>query len=728
MSLFDKIRAAAGGESKEMATMRALASAQRKNGGDSFISKSASNYSFGLESIAVGDTTALNDATDALESAALRVKEAVASIEGISKTGMIAGQYAAALTGNIQGYLASTAALEERALAAGAVPATDAIQRLRPALESYDEKENIKASQYTITYNLHAARQDDFGEALYPTVIVPPDEMGFNVGMDLVNVHNEVRRGTDDAPENWGVKNLVFAYRNPEILNSDSTTLHPVWRETGAGANAKAMVSKAILTPRNITPYNETFATQPLAIGAKFSLLKICQTDRQLDAGHNDSSDAIDTDIQLTNIYAKFGDDVIRVAMTMFRGHQFNYSVQDDNQKMVLNLETDSILFKATTRTFVNGTTLGDLATLKAIKDNDLEVRVSVGMFGSVTRDYGTTEVNATKLRVYSITNAAGEKVALDDASVAPLVAAIEAGEVIGYDLNARRVNTNRRTLGKLLQTRRVNQLYSVPLMTTLAIQRPQSVSDSTDASDLGYLITGTRAACSGAAVDELLRFADILPEVVSNRAGYDENTKVLGPAAQLLKPFHKKIKVEVDKTINLTNTYELAKNLQATLVNALREHIFTGWRESNLKAAYDMTSGGSSEMPLVLIATDQYLSRYLQIEGDLRTIGGGFDQYKVVESSNHRMDGRMFVTLVPRSMPEGVPHPFSFGWMPWKPEVAVVLPIVRNGAANKELIVQPSYRHVSNLPFLIEVEVVGIPRTVEGRVPFKIEGSITTP
>lgn len=726
MSMFDKFAKKSGVTGAVYGTLQSLQDSLRKSGSETFVSPTTSKLAFGLESIAEAGDVSVNAAIESLESAGEMISQAVAK-QAPSATGLMAAQMAAGLTGDLGAYLKTSAGLEERALAAGAVPATDAIGRVAAALESYDEKENRKSSLYTITYNLHAARQDAFGEAWYPTVIVPPDEMGFNVAMDLVNVHNEVRRGTDDAPENWGVKNLVFAYRHPEILQSDSTTLYPVWRETGAGANAKAMVDKAIITPRNIAPYNETFATQPLAIGARFSLLKIAQTDRQLDAGYNDSSDAIDTDIRMTNVYAKFGDDVVRVATTLFRGHQFNYSVQDDNQKMQLNLETDSILFKADTRTFINGTTVGDLVTLKAIKDNDLEVRLATSLFGSVTRDYGTTEINASAIRVASIRNANGEIMDLTDPSIEPLVQALEAGKIIGYDLDARRVNTNRRTLGKLLQTRKVSQLYSVPLMTTLAIQRPQSVSDATDASDIGYLITGTRAACSGAAVDELLRFADILPSVVSNRAGYDENTKVLGPAAQLLKPFHKKIKIQIDQTINLTNTYELAKNLQATLVNAIREVIFTGWRDSNLKAAYDMTSGGSDEMPLVLIGTDQKLSRYLQIEGDLRTIGGGFDKYQVVESTNHRMDGRMFITLVPKSMPEGVPHPFSFGWMAWKPEVAVVLPIHRNGANNKELIVQPSYRHVTNLPFLIEVEVSGIPETVETRVPFKVEGAIKT-
>lgn len=727
MSMFEHVIKSNGGDSRYLTTLNNLQQKLRQDGTQSFTEQKVSQYAYGLESLDKADVSSLNSAVESLRIAADNVRNAVAT-EQVTKTGIMAAQMAAGLTGDIGGFMRASAGLESRALAAGAVPATDAVGRVTAALESYDEKENRKASLYTITYNLHAARQDEFGEAWYPTVIVPPDEAGFNVAMDLVNVHGEVRRGTDEAPENWGAKNLVFAYRHPEILQSDSTTLYPVWRESGAGANAKAMVDKAIITPRNIAPYNESFATQPLAIGAKFSLLKISQTDRQLDAGHQDSSDAVDTDIRLTNIYAKFGDDVIRIGTTIFAGHQFNYSVQGDAQRMALSMETDSILIKGATRTFINGTTVGDLDDLKAIKDNDLEIRLSVSLWGSVMRDYGTTEVHSSPVRVASIRNAAGEQVALDDATVAPLVAILEAGKVIGYDLDARRVNTNRRTLGKLLQTRKISQLYSVPLMTTLAIQRPQSVSDSTDASDIGYLVTGTRAAASGAAVDELLRFADTLPDVVSSRAGYDENTKVLGPAAQLLKPVYKKIEIKVDQSINLTNTYELSKNLQATLVNAIREVIFTGWRDSNLKAAYDMTTGGSGEMPLVLIGTDQRLSRYLQIEGDLRTIGGGFDQYKVVESANHRMDGRMFITLVPKNQPEGVPHPFSFGWMAWKPEVAVVLPIHRNGANNKELIVQPSYRHVSNLPFLIEVVVTGIPETVEGRVPFKIEGAITTP
>ena len=726
--MYTRLRGTSIGASKYQAVLQSLTNKLNATGQSGFVDAKTSRLGFGLES-ADATPAMLSEAQDIISEAAAGLESIFAGADGASATGRMAATMALGLTGDIGTYLRSSAALENAAVEAGAIPAGDSVARIQAALESYDEKENKKASQYTLTYNLYAARQDDFGEALFPTVIVPPDEVGFHMALDLVNVHSEIRRGTDAAPEDWQPKNLVFAWRNPEILDSDSTSLIPVWREAGTGipGNEKAMVSKAIITPRNVTPYNETFATQPLAIDAKFSLLKICQTDGQLEAGHNDSSDAIDTDIKLSALYVKFGDDVIRVSTEVFAGHQFNHSVQNDRQRMSLDMMTDSVLIKATTKTYINGVQVGDLADLAAIKTNDLEVRLEMGVTGYVIRDYGTTEVNPRPIRVASIRTATNELVALDDPSVATLVATLEAGKIIGYDLKARRVNTNRRTLGKLLQTRQITQLYAVPLMTTLAIQRPQSVSDATDASDIGYLIAGTRAACSGAAVRKLIEFSQQLPEIVSMRSSYDENTNVLGPAARLLKPFHRKIKIEVDKNINLTDSYTFGKNLQSVLVNAIRDHLFNGWRDSNLKSAYSMINGGDDVMPQVLFATDQVLSRYLMIDGDLRTIGGGFDKYRVVESQAEMMDGKMFITLVPPNMPEGVPHPFSFGWMAWKPEVAVVLPIHRNGANNKELIVQPSYNHVVNLPWLIEVEVTGIPDAANARTAFKIEGEITT-
>lgn len=679
-------------------------------GADSFVSKQATQLVAGLEGLEA----------NAIASGHANLHEALESLtsllaKGQGAAGQTAAKFAAGLTGAAQSYFATDSSRMAAAAKAGAIAAPmPGVQRLAAAIESYDNSEVRRTSVFTVSYNLHAARQDAFGEAWYPTVVVPPDEVGWNIQIQLLTIHDEQRRNANGNPEDWNVHNLVHGFRRPELLLSDSTTVYPVYRETGEQATAKYLVNKSLVTPRNITPYNETFATQPYATGTTFSLISITQTDGQLAQNHRDSSDALDVDMSVKRVYVQFGNDIVSFNTKNLFGTNFVYSVQGDTQRLSLNYSASLALLPDTK--LHNGTPLADLA---AITDNDLEVQIGFDMFGSFVRDYGNGSVNASNVNVTRILAADGTKIAKDDASVAALVTILEQGKVIGYDLDARLVNTNRRTLGKLLRSRVENQMYTLPLMTTLAIQRPQGVSDATDASDVAQLITATRVATSGAAVTELLNSAAVLREVVATRADLGQSTRVLGPASQLLsRAFYRHLKVEVDQTLNLQNSYDLAKNIQATVVNAARDAIYDAYQTTGLKAAYEVLYGAQAQMPKVLIGTDQKLHKYLMLEGDLRTIGGGFDEYEVVETMNEKMDGKLFITLVPRSMPEGVPHPLAYGWMGWKPEIVTILPIHRNGANNKELVVQPSFRHVTNLPILIEVEITGIPESTRTRVP----------
>lgn len=693
-----------------LATNASLGNHLATRGSDSFVSPEATQMVAGLESL---DANAISAGHADLHAALENLTSIVATSGNIA--GQTAAKFAAGLTGAASAYFGSDDARTAAAQKAGAIAAPVAgVQRLKAALESYDNSEARRTSLFTVSYNLHAARQDEFGEAWYPTVVVPPDEVGWNIQIQLLTIHDEQRRNANGNPEDWNVHNLVHGYRRPELLMSDSTTIYPVFRKTGENATAKYLVSDTLVAPVNITPYNETFATQPYATGAQFSLIAVTQTDGQLAQNLRDSSDALDVDMSIRRVYVQFGDDIVSFNTKNLFGSNFVYAVQGDTQRLQLNYNASLAILPTTKRH--NGTPLDALA---AIATNDLEVQLSFDMFGAFIRDYGNGSVNASSVNVSRILNADGTKIALDDASVEALVQVLQAGKVIGYDLDARLVNTNRRTLGKLLRSRVENQMYTLPLMTTLAIQRPQGVTDATDASDVAQLITATRVATSGAAVTELLSSAAVLREVVATRADLGQSTRVLGPASQLLsKAFYKHVKIEVDETINLQNSYDLAKNIQATLVNAVRDVIYDAYRDTGLKAAYEVLYGAQAQMPEVLIGTDQKLHKYLMIEGDLRTIGGGFDKYKVVESMNEKMDGKMFITLVPRAMPEGVPHPLAYGWMGWKPEIVTILPIQRNGGNNKELVVQPSFRHVTNLPILIEVEITGIPETTRTRVP----------
>jgi hypothetical protein len=65
----------------------------------------------------------------------------------------------------------------------------------------------------------------------------------------------------------------------------------------------------------------------------------------------------------------------------------------------------------------------------------------------------------------------------------------------------------------------------------------------------------------------------------------------------------------------------------------------------------------------------------------------------------------------------EGTPDPLHFGFMAWKPELTIVLPLHRNGANSKELTVCPSFRHFGNLPVLTTIYVEGIEDVIDSKV-----------
>ncbi len=694
------------GSNQLEATLDAVSNSIRMSGSNKIVSAKGAGLALGLEEFA-DDATAAAELSQAIGG----LNNIVAGLEGdLTAAQKEAAVMAGAITGDIGRFLST-----DNGMAPGALAASNGIGRIAPALESYDEKENRAAAVYTVAYNLQAARQDAFGEAFYPTVVVAPDQQGYHIHINLVNLINGVRRKATGELENWNRHNIVNVIRNPGLINSTSTKLVPVFRD----GNKANFVDETILVPTATDVNGEAVQTSALAIGKVFDLIDLSQTDLQLDQGHMDETDSIDTDILMKAVIVKVGDDVLKFPTTHLPGAQFHYPVQGDQQRMDVRLETDALSIGKLT-TAVDGS---PLVTLAPVVAGDLVVYVKTTLTGSVVRDKGETEVNASAVRVVKIIDAAGDVHLPSSPAMAAVVALFADAQVIGYELDARRTNLNRRSIGQMLETRQDVQAYAVPLLSPFTVKRPQGLQDTTDASDLASLVTLTRAMASGMAVEELFKAAETLKALVQEgRRPIGDNLMVLGIARHLITAHYDYKEVKVDGQVQTRNSAELAANIQATLINVIRDAVFRAYQSSGYKAAADMLAGGESAKPVVIIGCDQTTGRYLQIAGDLRTIGGGFDEVQIVDTQNEKMKGKIFITFGVKGAADGIPHPLHFGNMAWKPEVTVVLPIHRNGANSKELTVQPSFRHVTNLPILIEIDVTGIPETVETRVPVVFE------
>lgn len=679
-------------------------------GSDAFVGEAASQLSFGMESFS-GDkdvtmdslSTSLRGLTSAIEGIAVdhKLKFTAAQLQ--------AARYAGALTGDIRGYLLGG----NRDAGADAIPASGGMGRMTAAIEAYDEKENRKAALYTVAYNLQASRQDEFGEAFFPPVIVPPDENGYHVHITLVNLIDSIRRKTTGEADNYNRKNIVHVLRNPDLIRSDSTVMTPVVRSN----NLANFVDSALIATSDIEVDRQIITTAPLAIGKTLNMLGLCQTDLQLDTAALDETDSIDTDIALKNIYVKVGADVLAFNVRHLRGAQYNYAVQGDGQRMDLRMEINALVIGKATR-LVGG---GALVDLDPVVAGDYQVTIGMTLTGEVYRDLGKTSMSAMEVAVLKVIDAAGVTHAPSSASVAAIVALFNNAVVIGYDLDMRRTNLNRRSIGQMLETREYTQVYAVPLLAPMTIKRPQGVGDSTDASDLGHLVTQVRALASGSAVNKLLAVRDLLAQYKNDRSAVGDSPKVLGVASELVTPFFDSVTIAIDQVAMTRNSAELAANIRATITNVLRERLARAYQQSGYRAASEVLAGGPSDMPRVIIGTDQIIAQWLHVDGELRTLGDAFGKPEIVVTMNDKMKGRLYATFMPANAPEGVPHPLHFGNMAYKPEVAVVLPIHRNGANNKELTVQPSFIHVANLPILIEVIVEGIPETVDARVPVSV-------
>lgn len=693
-------------------TLREVAAS---TGSNVFVQKSAAKQMIALESI---DSVSMSNAESSIETLERAVKDCLGKpgMEALSDAQLEALRVSAVISADPLAYFSQKLEAPASSEKHSVVPALESTDRLSVATEAYDERDNRNAAIYTVAYNMMAARQDEFGETLYPTVVVTPDNFGYRVAVELVTVVDDFRRQVSGSVDNFNRRNIIHAVRDSSILRNDGTDIVPVHRV----ASAANFVDTSILATRTVQVGGENVTTSALAFGKKFSLIGISQTDSLVAAGLMDQTDSVDTALSLEAVILRApggagstDDDVIRLSTSGLFTSTFNPSQQGAVRTMQLFFENSSVLIKPDTKRY-DGAALQALAV---VASGSWNVALSLNVTGSVNLQDSTTMLNAGAVEVVSVTDSNGVKYAPTDGAVAAVVAAFADATLIGYELKGRRSNLNRRQRGKLLDTIGYQQSYFVPLLAPISIPRPLGNGDSTDPSDLRALVTATRVQTSNAAVTELLRAAEILEKTVLEKSNAFDRVEVLGVGRYLVTPAYIAKALNFNSgVIDSTKSHERAADIQAVLVNAARDIAYNLYRDSGYKAADDALNGGEAEKPTVILATDPVTAGYLQVNGDTRTLGEGFN-CKIVTSLDERVKGKIFVTFGKFGSGTGTPNPLHFGNMAYKPEHTLVLPISRNGQTSKELTVQASFLHVTNLPVLGVITVSNLSEIVSNKI-----------
>lgn len=687
--------------------------------GSAFASPGVARAAMSLESmtndIGMELDRSMQDLNVALESICKDHSKVLGQVSQVQKDAAIAcGIMASDIRGFITAPISRSVVATENMAVIQAVGSDYSESRMREALEAYDEKDNKNAVVYSVAYNMQAARQDEFAEAFFPTVVVTPEQNGYVASIRLIQVYDEVRRQISGSLDQFNKRNIIQALIDPSILKIDLTEIVPVYRDE----SKDKFVAATLLTPVTMVKDGASVTTSALAVGKKLSLLGISQNEALLETGLQDTSDSIDTSIVLKNLFMTVGSgtdiEVVKFGTQAAPTAVFNYAVQGNYRMMNLSFTSDTLHVSQIT-TKADGSASAVLAPVVAGK---YSVRLSVQVSGSVNCELGDTSIFASDVSVARVTDQDGNVLDMST-GVGKTIADLFAGAaIVGYDLEARRTNLNRRQRGQLLDTTYYSQLYTVPLRSPLTVPRPLTTGDANDSSDLAALITGTHIATTNAAIDEIFRAKDLLKQAVNNKDALGtQPNELLGVARFLVKPVYDEFDLDVEKVIDSLKSQDRANDMQAVLVNKLRDMVYRAYTNSGYKAAADALAGGQAPTPTVIIGTDPIIAGYLMVNGDFRTLGNEFN-VKVVSTLNKRMSGKIVVSFgVLDGTTDGVPNPLHFGNMAWKPELTLVLPLHRNGGNSKELTVAPSFRHVANLPIMMWINVTNIDKVMQNKV-----------
>lgn len=645
---------------------------------------------------------------------------------GISKAQQAAGQWAAVMGSNPQAFLgrdmSAMAAVEGNTM----VPTTESyFNRGNYSEEAFDERENRNAPVFAVAYNIQAARQDQFGEAFFPTITVAPDQVGFEVVARLIMIYQDIKRNVSGKIEDFKKRNLMHATIDPSILQLDDNKIIPVLQPALVGGvanpNANAQFFDAVVGPQTIVFKGESVTTAPLAFGKEFSLLGLAQRDSLIQSGLLDSTAAIEPTVYLDNLYLNLdpadatptNNNLIKFSVKSLPTSNFVYAQQSNYRVMSLVFETEYVHVRSTTLA-LNGVAPAPISAQPA----NHAVRLKLKVFGTVNLELGNTSLTAGEVTVMSVKDTTtGAELDLTTGAGATTAALYANAVLSSYDLDARLTNSNHVQRGQLLDVTYQRDQYPVPLRGPITALRPVQQSDSEDANRVEALVTATRYYTSAQAVEKLLETSNLLSEVVTNLDTFEKLPALLGVGRHYFKPFYENVSINMATDLDSVKSHERSADMRAVLVNKLRDLVYRMYQETGYMAVLQSKYEGQTVKPTVIIGCDIYLAQWLLVEGDIRTLGNDFDVV-VVSTPNLKMSGKIFVAFGdPTGNNENVANPMHFGNMAWCPELVVNLPISRSQTTVREMRVQPRFQHFVNQPILAQMTVTGISNVVAKKV-----------
>ena len=560
------------------------------------------------------------------------------------------------------------------------------------SMEAFDNMELQKGIDVSVVFNALAIGQSPFNDDWFPVVVGTPDEVVFRINIPRILVQNEyVAPDQSGDPADFKKMNLIRAALDYTILMNNSTDLVPIVR---AGVNDDKFVPAAAVTPYQVKVGPVTVLTAPLKVGVAHSLINLSANEALKLAGAIGETDAVEPKVSIKNLYIGIdkkasGSDpavssVVKFATMNLPGAGYIRQMEGNVRQMVLNF-SPTLNLKSGAKDVAGS----DPAALADVKTAGYTLVLPASLDGKINLETSNQNVFGGNIEIVGVLDADGKQVPMDGATVTQLLDDLTFA-VIGYDVDARRSNSNLRTKGLILNPDLETRAYYVPLNAPLVSQTP--IGQENMGLALHALVQGVHMQIENAAVTTLLDFDKTLNDWFVSSEEISLYPSFETPGELLVAP-----------SLNSVSSNSKVDDIQGVMVAVIREVVARAKRETGYEVALRANNGGTVENLRVIAVTDQVMPQYLVINGDDRYLGANAS-FSVTSVTDLRMRDTIFLSFGRKAT--GKHDPLTFGNMLYIPELAISAQVNRNGATIMERQVQPRFRHIVNLPILIKIKV----------------------
>ena len=592
-----------------------------------------------------------------------------------------------------------------------AVDASSIVIPATPHGEAYDGQKLDNSFLFSVAFNFTASRQDEFGEAFFPTIVIDPTVSDIEMEIQFTSILKEVERTPDGSTsrEKFGKVALIKAIYDSEVFGVDKNRAVVVFRDE--------YKDKLVEAEKYITDVTgEKIETAPIKFGVETDLISISQTEKLLNRGVGDNTDSLDRTIILQNVYFNIDTDSFKVDVSQMAGSNFVPNPQDHNKDMILNFNHGQIVINTKSTKTSKGADSDVLTDLPT----DHTITLSVVINGSANTQYGDVvlygNLPASGVKIVSIRNAAGNLLDSTAADYIEIAKALEKFSFVGYELIAYTTNSNLRKRELQISLETQKQRFPVPVRSGIMGMLPINNDTGTD-NDI-TVVTGHAQALGARisvnAVDTLIKHADnmryitndgtVVPDKLITEAGFK------GVGKFLLDPYYAHQELDLLEIVDSLESGTRDVAIQASLLQQLYTAAVNMYIDSYYGVAFENAMNNSSaQRPTLIVGTDPNVYRLLVKGQDTFQLGEMFD-IKVVKTFNKKVEGKIYAAFgIFDDQRNSVPNPLNFGICAYAP--TIVYDVVRdiNGATSREVRNNPRFAHFINTPLIAEFDVKNI-------------------